>query len=166
MVVPASAAREFAVDPAVVGAVIYQEQASNVNFIDTLTDYLGGVLHLNTSIGVGQVRVETAQALEEHYPNLHPHSPDNTFQKSTLLHVELLKDPLMNIRYVAAKIKFSQERWNLADLDSGERAGILGTLYNLENVASPITPHPQPELNEFGKGAAENYLLVKQWLGL
>ena len=31
--------REFKVDPVMVGTVIYQEQATNVNFIDTLTDY-------------------------------------------------------------------------------------------------------------------------------
>jgi len=38
-------AKEFAVDSVMVGAVVYQEQATNVNFIDTLTDYIVGTLY-------------------------------------------------------------------------------------------------------------------------
>lgn len=159
-------AREFKVDPVIVGAVIYQEQATNVNFVDTLTDYVGGLLHFNTSIGVGQVRIDTAKFLEEFYPKLDPHRQNSWFIDYNIARMERLKNPLTNIRYVAAKIHFSQERWEKAGFDIKDKPEILGTLYNIEDVANPIEPHIEPESNKFGKGVKENYNKVKGLLGL
>lgn len=160
------AANEFEIDPVIVGAVIYQEQATNVNFIDTLTDYIGGLLHLNTSIGIGQVRVKTAEQLEKYYPNLDPYRQNSLFVDYNMVRVERLKDPLINIKYVAAKIHFSQERWEKAGFDINDRPEILGTLYNIEDVFSPVKPHANPEPNEFGKGVKENYKKVEKLLEL
>ncbi|MDP3015158.1 MAG: hypothetical protein Q8N28_01970 [bacterium] len=99
-----NAANKFNIDSVMVGAVIYQEQATNVNFIDTLTDYIGGLLHLNTSIGIGQIRVKTAEHLEKYYPELDSCCQNTWFIDYNMVRVERLKDPLTNIRYVAAKI--------------------------------------------------------------
>lgn len=161
-----NAAKEFGVDPVIVGAVIYQEQATNVNFIDVLTDYMGGLLHINTSIGVGQIRVKTAELLEEHYPNLDPHRLESIFVEYNTVRVMRLKDPLTNIRYVAAKIHFSQSRWKKAGFDIKNNPEILGTLYNIEDIKNPIEPHSNPETNEFGEGVKQNYNKVKKLLGL
>lgn len=158
-----NAAVEFGVDPTMVGAVIYQEQATNVNFIDTLTDYIGGLLRINTSVGIGQVRVKTAEQLEKYYSSLLPRQ-DNLFLNDNVIRVAKLKDPLNNIRYVAAKLNFSQERWKNAGFDIQNRSEILGTLYNIEDVANPIEPHYDPETNEFGRGVKENYNKVKTLL--
>jgi len=152
------ASREFKVNSVIVGGVIYQEQATNVNFVDTLTDYIGGLLHINTSIGIGQVRVESAKSLEKYYSRLRPY-PE--IIDDNMVRVERLKDPLTNIRYVAAKIKFSQERWGKVGIDIKNRSEILGTLYNIEDVKNPIEPHDNPKPNEFGKGVANNYDKVK-----
>lgn len=159
-------AKEFDVDPVIVGAVVYQEQAENVNFVDTLTDYIGGLLHLNTSIGIGQVRIKTAEYLERHYPELDPCQENSSFIDYNTARVEWLKDPLTNIRYVAAKIYFSQKRWEEAGFDIKDRSEILGTLYNIEDVANPINPHDNPEANEFGKGVKKNYKKIKKLLSL
>ncbi len=159
-----TAAQEFDTDPVMIGAVMYQEQSTNVNFVDTLSDTIGGVIGLNTSVGIGQVRVNTARALEEKYPQLVPgaaFSGDDTFTR-----VERLKDPLFNIRYVAAKVHFDATYWKEAGFDLSGRHDILGTLYNTQDIAHPLTPHANPGANEFGKGVGENYERVRALLGL
>ena len=160
------AATEFQVDPIMVGAVIYQEQAENVNFIDTLTDYLGGVLHINTSIGVAQIRLDTAEALEKEYPSLDPNRIESIFIDYNTVRVERLKDPFTNIRYAAAKIQFSQNRWNAAGHDISDKPSIVGTLYNIEDVNHPIKPHGNPQPNNFGIGVGHSYPKVKILLQL
>mgnify|MGYP002233702191 CR=1 FL=1 len=59
------AAEEFGVDPKLIAAVIYTEQANNMNFRDVLTDGIGGFYGIDTSIGIGQVKVSTAKLLED-----------------------------------------------------------------------------------------------------
>jgi len=162
-----TAAEEFGVDPVVVAGVIYQEQSTNVNFVDTLADYIGGLLFVNTSIGIGQVRVSTAQALETHHPSLNPALAGKSAVLHNAIRIEFLKDPLMNIRYVAAKVAFDQKRWKEAGFDISDRPDILGTLYNIEDVKNPKKePHANPDSNDFGKGVAENYDAIKRWLGI
>lgn len=160
-------AKEFKVDPVLVGSVIYQEQSTNVNFIDTLTDNIGGLLHINTSIGIGQVRVRTAKLLEDIYPSLNPlNKEDNLWADSNLVRVERLKDPWTNIRYVAAKIKFDQDRWDGAGLSLKNRPEIAGTLYNIEDIKNPIEPSANAESNDFGIGVKDNYGQVEELLDL
>lgn len=161
-----SAGKEFDVDSAVVGAVIYQEQSTNVNFIDALTDYIGGILNLNTSIGIGQIRVKTAEALEKEYPQLGTAVQKNVFIDLTPIRVERLKDPLTNIRFVAAKIHFSQKRWADAGYDISNKPDILGTLYNIEDISKPIKPHVKPKANKFGIGVKSSYNKIKKLLKL
>ncbi|MBI4599696.1 DUF1402 family protein, partial [Candidatus Uhrbacteria bacterium] len=160
------AAQEFGVDPVMVGAVIYQEQATNVDFIDHLTDYIGGLLHLNTSIGIGQVRVITAQELEKIYPQLGEGVDSLEGIQKTFITVERLKDPWTNIRYVAAKLRFSIARWARDGYDIESRHDILGTLYNIEDIRDAKEPHDSPKSNEFGIGVQRNYDKVKKLLGL
>lgn len=158
------AAKEFGVDPAMVAGVIYQEQSTNVNFADVLGDYIGGLIGVNTSIGIGQVRIKTAEALEEKFAELSPIVSGKNIINTNAVRVEFLKDPLMNVRYVAAKIKFDQDRWKDAGFDIGDKLEILGTLYNKESVDNPGNPHENPDSNDFGKGVANNYNIIKEWL--
>jgi hypothetical protein len=150
----------------VVGTVLYQEQATNVNFTDTLTDYIGGLLYLNTSIGIGQVRVNTARDLENIYPALYPGKDDSLTINDTFIRVERLKDPYTNIRYVAAKLHFSEVRWKKEGFDIGGKPEILGTLYNIEDLNNPVEPHAAPQTNDFGAGVKENYEKVRRLLRL
>ena len=81
------------IDPVIIGSVIYQEQSTNVNFIDTLTDYIGGLFHLNTSIGIGQIRFNTAKALEVYYAELNFFCKNDWFLDCNMVRLERLKDP-------------------------------------------------------------------------
>jgi hypothetical protein len=161
-----SVAKEFGVDPVMVGAVVYQEQSMNVNFVDHLTDYIGGLLHLNTSIGIGQVRVSIARDLEDMYQELSSNENQPEGITKTFVIVERLKDPWLNLRYVAAKLHFSITRWAQAGYDIETRHAILGTLYNIEDVRDAKEPHDKPEANDFGKGVESNYHKVKKLLEL
>lgn len=60
-----AAGKKYSVDPVIVGGCIYAEQKRNVNFVDTLTDWVGFYGVLDTSIGIGQVKVSTAIMLED-----------------------------------------------------------------------------------------------------
>ena len=53
------------IDSKLIAAVIYTEQANNMNFLDVLTDGIGGFYGIDTSIGIGQVKVSTAKLLED-----------------------------------------------------------------------------------------------------
>src|SRR3989344_5978272 len=153
-------AKEFDVDPVMIGAVIHQDQATNVNFVDTLFDNIGGLAGINTSIGIGQVRVKTAREPEQIYDQLGVKTEQDSNVNKNMARVERLKDPWINIRYVAAKIKFSQDRWRNAGFDISTKPEILGTLYNIEDVAHPVDPHENPQANDFGKGVSNNYSLI------
>lgn len=60
----------------------------------------------------------------------------------------------------------TQEGWRKAGFDIIGKPEILGTLYNIEDIARPVKPHPNPRSNEFGKGVKRNYNKVKILLGL
>ena len=59
-----NAAQKFQVNPYILAATIYADQRLNVDWVDDLTDGIGGFYGINTSIGVAQVRVSTAEFLE------------------------------------------------------------------------------------------------------
>ncbi|PJC40750.1 MAG: hypothetical protein CO042_02055, partial [Parcubacteria group bacterium CG_4_9_14_0_2_um_filter_41_8] len=160
-----TAAKEFEVDPVMVAGVIHQEQSTNFNFRDKLTDYIGGLAGIDTSIGIGQVKVSTAEELEQKFNKLNPIINDKKVINTRAMRVEFLKDPLMNVRYVATKIKFDQDRWRDAGFDISSKPEILATLYNIDSVKEPEKkPHINPDSNDFGKGVALNYNIIKGWL--
>lgn len=161
-----TAAKEFEVDPVMVAGVIHQEQSTNFNFEDKLTDYIGGLVYRDTSIGIGQVKVSTAQELKDKYPKLNPIINGKKVINLRAVRVEFLKDPLMNVRYVAAKIKFDQDLWRDAGFDISDRPEILGTLYNISGIKEPHKPRANPDSNDFGKGVALNYNIIKGWLDI
>lgn len=158
-------AREFEIDPAIIAAVIYQEQATNVNFIDYLADYIVGLVGVNTSIGVAQIRIDTAAALEKHYSDLNPLDAASA-AGTRAVRIERLKDPLTNIRYAAAKIRFALDQWEKEGFSINNKPEIVGTLYNIDDINKPIVPHGNPTPNDFGKGVARNYSKVQTILAL
>ena len=58
-------AEMYDVDPYVVAGCIYVEQVTNVDWIDSLDSTIAIKTDLDTSIGVGQVKVSTARLLED-----------------------------------------------------------------------------------------------------
>ncbi len=90
-VVITAASLDYNVHPALIGATILNENECRMRLYDML-DMFGVVLGTNPSIGVGQVRVETAKELYEKYMHQKISEADV---------VDLLKDPLWNIQFIA-----------------------------------------------------------------
>ena len=65
-----------------------------------------------------------------------------------------LNNPTWNVRYVAAYLKYWQDKWG-ATLDISGDPAILATLYNLGDRANAPNTTPQP--NQFGEYAANQY---------
>lgn len=157
------AAEEFDVDPVTIAGCIYAEQVLNVDWKDMLFD--SPLSFLDTSIGIGQIKVSTAIMLEDMgyiqrepkfwylssgVPVYHPLSHD-------------LLDNRTNIRYVAAYLKAWQDVWS-TKLDISDMPDILATLYNLGKNAK--FPNTSPKPNAFGTFVKNSYQMLKELLGL
>ena len=172
----------YGVNPAIIAACIYTEQTTNVNIIDHLTDV--ALYFADTSIGIGQVRVSTARMLEDNgyiakteyktmevygnnisiiwntpgYSNGTAHANNRNEAIAKRLTVES-----ENINYVAAYLRYFQDRWKNAYPKIDGDTAILATLFNQDEIRSP---HPKPVPNPFGNQAKKEYDYMRQLLGL
>jgi hypothetical protein len=162
------AGRSFNISPRLIACVIYSENLLNVTWKDRDVDPLLARYGLDVSLGLGQVKVSTAQwietALHERenkyyigslYSEVVPFSP----VRDTL--IKRLLDPDWNTKYVAAYLAMIRNRWKEAGEDIGEKADILATLYSagvIENGIEKRAPHADPRPNEFGNVARSFYL--------
>ena len=163
-----AAGLEFGVDPAIIACCIYTEQVQNVNWLDSFD---GLLYFFDTSIGVGQVRVSTARMLEDngYMPKTESYMFAGMFITDVIVNVRTrnmeiaskLSDAKTNIRYVAAYLRYWQDKWESVYDLAGE-ADILWTLYNLgENANSPNT---SPKANPFGTYAGQKYNHIAELL--
>ena len=142
------AANEFNVDPTMVASVISAERKHNVNIFD-LADVPLEYLGIDTSIGVGQVKVNTAKLMED-LGYMEP-SP-NRFAR-----IKRLNDMRINIRYTAAYLAYMRDTWK-NEYPSIERdVAVWGTLYNIGKTEA----HSNPKPNQFGLWCVEEYGLLK-----
>lgn len=168
------AAEEFGVDPNIVALVIYTEQADNVNKRDTFTDWLavGGV---DTSVGIGQVKLSTAQDIEQSgyiEPIIDPQESFNYFSQPDLdsdfanhlrenvTTTKTLSDNKTNARYVAAYLKMIQDAWESEYPAISKDLAIMATLYNI----GIGVPHANPKPNPFGENAKSYFYLMPDLL--
>ena len=169
-----NAAIEFGVDPAILAATIYTEQRLNVDWKD---DYLDGIVGfygvLDTSIGVSQVKVSTAKFIEEkgympsitgQYGGWNLPFLGTVHGTETMARTKALEDPLTNIRYAAAYLKYYQDIWESVYPDISSRPDILASLFNLGHIQT--SPNSSPEPNGFGIFAGKNYDYMKELLGI
>ena len=149
----------YGVNPAIIAACIYTELTQNVNWVDDLTDVSG--YFLDTSIGIGQVKVSTAKMLEDSgyiakttfkrtevmlwdsasvwdAPGIGEVIADNREQAIAFR----LNSESENVNYVAAYLKYFQDRWKEAYPEIDGRTAILATLFN-QGEKRP--PHSSPE---------------------
>ena len=166
------AANYYGVDPQIVAGVIYAEQSQNVNFRDTLTDWIG-FYGLDTSVGVGQVKMSTAELLEDKGYVAKTTADEGGWDLPiigdidgtvTMAREKRLENDRMNIIYVAAYIKYLQDTWQSEFPTIAKRPDILGTLYNLGHEKT--SPHSKPTANYFGDFVQENYDKMGYLLGL
>lgn len=128
----------YGVNPAITAGVIYAEQVLNVNILDDLTDWLG-YYGINTSVGIGQVRIGTAKMLEKKgYVKITKRGKDHYIFNIYVLHpgkknkdvYNRLMWSSINIVYVAAYLKYMQDVWRKNYEKIASSPDILGTLYN------------------------------------
>lgn len=172
------AANRYQVDAAIIAGCIYTEQYLNVNFIDDLTDWVGATGILDTSIGIGQVKVSTAKQLEEagyisktHVDNsvnfviptpLTTSVEELNQRAETAARAKRLDNDYENIMYVAAYLSQFIDQWKEEFPEISVRPDILGTLFNL----GYRPPNPDPSPNSFGSTVDENYEYMRDLLGL
>ena len=173
----------YKVNPSIIAACIYTEQVMNVNFIDTLTDVPG--YFIDTSIGIGQVKVSTAKMLEDRgyiapttlnksYAEWHTnwYSNKNIWYAPAYGNIEGSREKAIayrltveseNVNYVAAYLAYWQERWKNAYSQIDGKTDILATLFN---QGERNEPHSNPKANKFGKAAKKEYAHMQELLGL
>ena len=156
------AGQEFSVDPVTIAGCIYSEQVLNVDWKDYFFDY--PCYFLDTSIGVGQVKVSTAIILEDlgYIEKTEPVSNlTNMVSRKQLIAGKLLNDKA-NIRYVAAYLSAWQDVWE-STIDISDKPEILGTLYNLGTRARKPNKNPSP--NAFGSYLKTKYDMLYKLIG-
>ena len=158
------AAEEFGVDAQILAGVIYTEQVLNVDWIDTCTDWLGSTGLVDTSVGIAQVKMSTAESVEE--AGLMERIDAEVYGFVVISHHKLryarLCDNETNIRYAAAYLKQLTDAWQPSYENVAKSPSILGTLYNI-GVGNP---HSNPEPNDFGNHVAKVYDKMKELLGI
>ncbi len=128
---------------------------------DDWLDWLG-VLGFDTSIGLAQIKIETAKSVIK--KGLY--TPEKGLDFESILGREkllfFLTDPTHSINFCAAIIRNIIDRWKYK-FDLAERPDLVGTLYSLSN---PPAPHAHPRSNKRGiQIQTEFYPLVKEILG-
>jgi hypothetical protein len=148
-------------------SMIYAEYVLNVTWIDKELDIPLASAGLNTSIGLGQVKVSTAQWIEHQMcdsaslyflgDSIRKKFP---FSLSRADLVDRLAIPKWNCYYVAADLAMILKRWSDAGVPLHYRVDIAATLYSagVEKSGQEIrSPHSNPKTNQFGIVAREFY---------
>ena len=178
------AGKKYGVNPAIIASCIYTEQIRNVNFRDTLTDTM--IYWMDTSIGIGQVKVSTAKLMEDlgyiektEYLGKRQNWHGNSYIMVDYWNVprygivegsreKAISKRLTNdkdcIEYVAAYLKYWQDKWKDVYPEIDGRSSILGSLFNLGEKAKAPNPNPTPI--EFGLFVKDNYNHMKYLLGI
>jgi len=160
-----SAAREFFIDPTMLGAILIDEIARLSPF-ENIIDALGGdIIGWNVSIGVAQIKIDTAHDLIRkgiyHPDPRDARLPYNRLTNAGRRHLyDYLIQPKHNVRFAAAFIRFVIDFW-APYIDISTRTDIIGTLYH----QGYGKPKMNPKADERGKQIAhEFYQSAKRWM--
>lgn len=163
-----SSALLFNVQPRLIASIIYVERTLNVNWMEGQLDILLAKAGYSSSIGLGQVKIHTAEWIEK---KLH----DSTSKyylgdayriylsksKSRDEMIERLENPIWNIKYVTAYIAMFCRRWLNDGFNISTMPNIIATLYSLGpyhvSDGSERKPHANPKSNYFGEETAKFY---------
>ena len=150
----------FGIHPRLVAGVIFVEQVMNVSWVDRALDVTFANYGFNTSVGIGQVKVETAEWIESVLKDsTSMYFLGQSFSKvfpseSKQDMINRLGDPKWNTMYVAANIAIILKRWAEAGFAIANRSDIVGTLYSTgiqEGGFEKKKPHGNPIPNQFGR---------------
>ena len=161
-----TAAKEFAIDRYLLGALIVDEIARQHPFEEIIDLLSLKILCRNVSVGVAQVKLETANNLiKKKLYNPNPTDKNLPF-KETLSNenreylYRYVIEPNHNIRFAAAYIRDLINVW-AKKIDLSKHPEIVATLYAIGYGVPKI----DPKSNERGEQiATEFYALAKRWL--
>src|SRR3989344_2961837 len=147
------AAKHYNIDPYLLGAIIIDEIARLAPFEDAVELLIAQHVGKNTSLGIAQIKVNTARDLiETGYYDL----------KKVDSLANHIAQPKHNIFLAAARIRSIIDKWSKV-IDISNRPEIIATLYSLKDSKKP--PHLNPQPNKRGNQiAGEFYELSKSFL--
>lgn len=159
-------AKEFSVDKYLLGAIIIDEIARLLPFEEIMNLLGGKIVGLNVSIGIAQVKIDTAnQLIKKDLYNPNPADKKLPIY-GTLSNIdrrylyEYLIQPKHNIRFAAARMRNLIDEW-MKFVDLSQRPEIVATLYH----RTYVPPRSKPEPNERGlQISTEFYKLSKKWI--
>ena len=161
---------ETGISPRLLASIIYAEHKLNYNLEDEVLDGILAKIGYNSSVGVAQIKVNTAEWIERQVHDkrsvfylgnkIEDLLPVNS-ERSKL--IKILSDPAKNILFAACYIAMIEKLWykefNLFSLEH-VKTGIIATLYCLGLVRANGKirfPHEYAKMNNFGKTAQEFY---------
>ena len=157
----------FGVKARLVASVIFVEHVMNVSWVDRELDASLAAYGLNTSLGLGQVKISTAEWIEQQLGDSmslyftggegKDHLPASKSRQDI---VRRLLDPSENSKYIAAFFAAVQKRWRDVGFSIDDRPEIAATLYSTGVVKGDVEmkiPHGSPHANEFGNIALKFY---------
>lgn len=163
-------AKIFAISPRLLASIIYSEHKLNLKPGESTLDYIFAKSGYNSSLGIAQIKISTAEWIEEQINNKQSAfylglSFSKIIKESNSRSEMLnkLSDPQTNILYAACYVAMILKVWG-DELSFSElreiKVGITATLYTLGIVDSEgktRKPHPNAGMNNFGKTAQEFY---------
>lgn len=162
-----AACRKAEIEPRLLVSVLYAERRSNINRLD---DYEGLFAHLgsNTSMGIAQIRIDTARwILETVADSSHAYGLPVRFWRrlpeasGRYDLIRLLEADSTNLLLAALHIRQILSRWDAAGFGLADRPDIVTTLYSYglyqRSSGLELTPHAEPKSNELGRRAEKFY---------
>ena len=164
------AAKAYGISARLLASVVYAERSSNIRPGEDVVDVVLARTGYNSSVGLAQVKVETAFWITEQLSD--PKSPFYlTPEKAQILPlpkgrqelIDPLAEPRTNLLFAAAYLEIIARHWAtvLETMQStSDRVALLGTLYSLgleRADGSGRSPHTDAKPNRFGQIAQEFY---------
>jgi hypothetical protein len=164
------AAKQVGMSPRIIASIIYAEHKLNVKTGENILDYVFAKSGYNSSMGIAQVKINTAFWIEEQI-----HNAQNQFylgeeirnkvplSKNREVLIDKLDNPKTNILYASCYIAMINKLWEpvLELINSGKnKVGIIATIYSLgifDSNNKARSPHIDAKMNNFGKTAQEFY---------
>jgi len=162
------ASKSFGIAPRLLASIVYAEHSLNVKPSEDILDKVLALSGYNSSIGVAQIKVETARwickQLENRSSMFSNSAGVSTFGKeSSNDFVEQLSEPKTNLVYAAAYVSMILNVWQPLFKEAsyeGKVAGVVASIYCLGLARSDGTlrlPHSNAKMNHFGEVAQSFY---------
>ena len=139
-----AAAKEFSIDPNILGAILIDEIARVSPWEDTMDKLLAAHIGVNASVGIAQMKINTVRELiAKGYYNPNPDdrkiSTVNIAKAPKAYLYAYAKQPRHSIRFGAARIRQIIDHW-AHEVDLSNRPEIIGTLYSWK--LGTLRPNP------------------------